>query len=134
MNRIIAAVVTTVAVFALFGVRLVWVRASDLASPRHMPSQELTAELPGHPLALEKPDTVVTPPYHKPANLPGDWWLRHHPKAQLRGDFDTVECQECHDVEKYCNRCHGYLGVKSVDPVPVPADKVAAPASQAAAR
>lgn len=110
--------------FACLGIRQSLVRA-ELKSPHYLPSLELTAEEPNHPLALEKPEkpgtaaassrpTVVTPPYHKPANLPGDWWRRYHRTAQNRGDFNTEECQECHSVEKYCNRCHGYLGVKPV--------------------
>jgi hypothetical protein len=115
MTRVFVAIVATIAVLALLGLRQPLVRG-ELKSLHYMPSQALADEEPNHPLALEKPDTVVTPPYHKPANLPGDWWLLHHPLAQNRGDFDTVECQECHDVDKYCNRCHGYLGVKSVAP------------------
>ncbi len=117
MNRTLITVIGTVAVFALFGLRLVLARNGKLESPRIMPSLELTAEKPDHPLALDEPNTLVTPPYHKPANLPGDWWLRHHAMAQNRGDFNTEECQDCHDVEKYCNRCHGYVGVKSVAPL-----------------
>jgi len=132
MNRTLIAVVAIIAVVVLFGVRRAWVGASVLKSARYMPSQELAAEHPDHPLALEKPKTTVTPPYHKPANLPSDWWLRHHPVAQLRGDFDTTECQECHDVEKYCNRCHGYVGVKSVEPVSAAAKKASVPASRPA--
>jgi len=128
MKRNLVTFVAIVAVIALFGVRRLLVDASELKSPHHVPSLELTAEHPDHPLALEKPDTVVTPPYHKPANLPGDWWRWYHPVAQLRKDFDTAECQDCHDVEKYCNRCHGYVGVKSVDvadakPQTVPPEK-----------
>lgn len=110
----IIAIVTTIAVFALLGLRQPLVRG-ELKSLHYMPSLTLADEEPSHPLALERPETAVTPPYHKPANLPGDWWLRHHPIAQNRGDFDTVECQECHKVETYCNRCHGYLGVASVE-------------------
>jgi hypothetical protein len=115
MKRNLVTFVAIIAVIALFGVRLLLVRGGELKSPHHVPSQELAADHPEHPLALEKPDTVVTPPYHKPANLPGDWWRWYHPVAQRRGDFDTTECQDCHDVKKYCNRCHGYVGVKPVD-------------------
>ncbi len=128
------AVIVTIVVFVLFGVRLVWVKASTLKDPHLMPSQELFETHPGHPLGLEKPDTDVTPPYHKPANLPGDWWLRHHAIAQNRGDFNTAECQTCHDVERYCNRCHGYVGVPSVEPEEVAAGSTTEgePATQAA--
>lgn len=115
MKRNLVTFVAMVAVIALFGVRRLWVLGSELKSPHVVPSQELAAEHPEHPLALEKPDTAVTPPYHKPANLPGDWWRWYHPVAQRRDDFNTTECQDCHDVKKYCNRCHGYVGVKSVD-------------------
>ncbi len=119
MKRTLVPGLTIIGLIVLFGVRLLWVRASDLTSTRIMPSLELPAE---HPLALETPKNLVTPPYHKPANLPGDWWRQHHPVAQKRGDFNTVECQECHNVEKYCNRCHSYVGVKSVAPAqPAPA-------------
>jgi hypothetical protein len=115
MNRTLVAVVSTVAVFAVFGVRQVWVKASPLKSTHVVPSVTLAETDPRNPLVLEKPLRVVTPPYHKPANMPGDWWRTHHPLAQNRGDFNTVECQECHKVETYCNRCHGYVGVKAVD-------------------
>ncbi|MBN1343882.1 MAG: hypothetical protein JXQ73_14455 [Phycisphaerae bacterium] len=129
MNRTVIALVVVIAVFALFGARRAIVRGSDLEDSRAVPSQELKQT---HPLALEKPTTLVTPPYHKPANLPGDWWRLHHPLAQLRGDFNTVECQKCHDVDKYCNRCHGYVGVKSV--APLAQSSTSRPASKPAGR
>ena len=79
-----------------------------LDPPVAMPSRDIKGPLQ---LVLETPKGA--PLGHSPA----DRWRTHHREAIARGDFTEKECQDCHDPEKYCNQCHGYTGVKRIEPV-----------------
>jgi len=70
------------------------------------------------PLKLEDPavDGTLPPIYHL------EDWRVSHPQEILRGDFEEVDfrdgeyvldsCFECHAAEKYCNKCHSYVGAR----------------------
>lgn len=89
-------------VIAAFGVALMF---SGCASP---PKPELDGE---GPLALEiAVDDVSTPEFHNPL----DNWKRRHMQSVNTGEFTEAECVSCHHVEKSCNNCHSYVGVKLV--------------------
>ncbi len=48
------------------------------------------------------------PPYH----LPLERWKRSHMRAIVDyRDVTVTECRLCHAPERFCDRCHTYLGV-----------------------
>jgi hypothetical protein len=66
------------------------------------------------PLALKiDTDNVSTPEFHNPL----DFWKKHHMQSVNSGEFTEAECLSCHQVEKSCNNCHNYVGVKLVSAV-----------------
>jgi hypothetical protein len=80
--------------------------------PVEMPSRDVKG-----PLQLVLETKKGAPFGHSPSTR----WRTHHREALARGDFTEKECQDCHDPEKYCNQCHGYVGVKRIKPIPKPA-------------
>jgi hypothetical protein len=72
-------------------------------------------------LALEVMEGVPAPEYHNPK---AKWTATHMdllskgqvilPNGQIQ-EITQAECQGCHtDPDKFCNRCHRYVGVKTV--------------------
>ncbi len=51
-----------------------------------------------------------TPATHSPL----DWWQTRHPDVINSGDIIEKDCLYCHAVEKSCNNCHGYVGVRKI--------------------
>jgi hypothetical protein len=62
------------------------------------------------PLAVVIGAEFPAPEYHSPL----DWWQTHHYDIVNRGDIVRSDCLYCHEVEKSCNNCHGFVGV---DPI-----------------
>jgi hypothetical protein len=60
------------------------------------------------PLAVVMERGTVTPEYHAPLER----WRARHKEAIKEGDFSERECVLCHNPQKSCNRCHGYIGAK----------------------
>ncbi len=60
------------------------------------------------PLAIVMERGTVTPEYHAPLER----WRARHKEAIKGGDFSERECVLCHNPQKSCNRCHGYVGAK----------------------
>ncbi|MEW6350849.1 MAG: hypothetical protein AB1646_17465 [Thermodesulfobacteriota bacterium] len=59
------------------------------------------------PLSLTVDCRHDAPPYH----LPLERWRRDHMNAIVRyQDFTVTECRICHQPERFCDRCHNYLG------------------------
>ena len=77
--------------------------------PPEIPSREVAG-----PLQLELETEKGAPWGHSPS----DRWRTHHREAIAREEFTESECQDCHDPEKYCNQCHGYVGVKRIESTP----------------
>ncbi len=68
-------------------------------------------ELKGEgPLAVVVPRGSTAPEYHAPLER----WRTHHMEAINRGDFTQRECVLCHNPDTGCNRCHNYIGAKTV--------------------
>ncbi|MBM3127383.1 MAG: hypothetical protein FJ009_01965 [Chloroflexi bacterium] len=47
---------------------------------------------------------------------PLDWWQTRHFQAVNNGDIKEKDCLYCHKVERSCNNCHGYVGVRKIVP------------------
>ncbi|MCL5075810.1 MAG: hypothetical protein M1136_09235 [Chloroflexi bacterium] len=69
------------------------------------------------PLAIKIEPQYTAPDYHNPL----DWWKTHHMEVVDRGvfgqnqvDFNLHQCLYCHEVQKSCNNCHSYVGVKLI--------------------
>ncbi len=60
------------------------------------------------PLAVVMERGTVTPEYHAPLER----WRARHKEAINNGDFSERECVLCHNPQKSCNRCHGYIAAK----------------------
>ena len=61
-------------------------------------------------LAVHIDPRFPAPETHNPL----DWWQTHHMDVVNRGDLEKADCLYCHEPEKSCNNCHGYVGV---DPI-----------------
>ncbi len=62
------------------------------------------------PLAVVMDRGTATPEYHAPLER----WRANHKQALNDGDFTERECVLCHNPQKSCNNCHGYVGAKEV--------------------
>ncbi|GEM_PF-513478 len=60
-------------------------------------------------LRIEKKRDLA-PLYHNPQ----EHWKLWHGEGISRKDYDERECMKCHSAVNHCNRCHDYLGVKSI--------------------
>lgn len=67
------------------------------------------------PLAVRISAQYPAPEHHSPL----DWWQTHHMDVVNRGDMAESDCLYCHEPEKSCNNCHGYVGV---DPIAEPSE------------
>jgi len=66
------------------------------------------------PLAVYIEPRFAAPEYHSPL----DYWQTHHMDVVNRGDIAKTDCLYCHEPERSCNNCHGYVGIdKIVDSV-----------------
>jgi hypothetical protein len=62
------------------------------------------------PLAVYIEPKFAAPEYHSPL----DYWQSHHMHIVNRGDIAKTDCLYCHEPERSCNNCHGYVGA---DPI-----------------
>jgi len=75
--------------------------------PRYVEKPEKDG--PG-PLSVWIDARHAAPEYHSPL----DWWQANHPDMVNRGDLERSDCLYCHEPERSCNNCHGYVGA---DPI-----------------
>lgn len=72
-------------------------------------------------LALEVMEGIPAPDYHSPI----DKWTATHMDKLARGEvmlsngqpqkITQADCEGCHpEPDKFCNRCHRYVGVKTI--------------------
>jgi hypothetical protein len=62
------------------------------------------------PLAVTIDREFSPPATHSPLT----WWQTHHNEVVNSGDFKERDCLYCHQVERSCNNCHGYVGVRAI--------------------
>lgn len=62
------------------------------------------------PLSVSIDPKFDAPEFHSPL----DYWQSRHMHIVNRGDFEKTDCLYCHEPERSCNNCHGYVGV---DPI-----------------
>ncbi len=62
------------------------------------------------PLSIVMERGTVAPEYHAPLER----WRATHKKALKNGDFSERECVLCHNPQKSCDLCHGYIGAKEI--------------------
>jgi hypothetical protein len=63
------------------------------------------------PLAVWIDPLFAAPEYHSPL----DWWQSHHTDMVNRGDLEQADCLYCHEPQRSCNNCHGYVGANAID-------------------
>jgi len=61
-------------------------------------------------LAVHIDPLFPAPQTHNPL----EWWQTHHMDVVNRGDLEQADCLYCHDQQKSCNNCHGYVGVAPI--------------------
>jgi len=61
-------------------------------------------------LAVTISREFTSPVTHSPI----DWWQTHHPNVVNSGDIKEKDCLYCHNAERSCNNCHGYVGVRKI--------------------
>ncbi len=61
-------------------------------------------------LAVTIDREFTTPATHSPL----EWWQTHHPTVINSGDIKEQDCLYCHQVDRSCNNCHGYVGVRKI--------------------
>lgn len=62
------------------------------------------------PLAVAIDREFTAPATHSPLT----YWQAHHPDVVNSGDIPETDCVYCHAVERSCNNCHGYVGVRQI--------------------
>ena len=62
------------------------------------------------PLAVTIDREFTAPATHSPLS----WWQAHHPDIVNAGDIPETDCVYCHKVERSCNNCHSYVGVRQI--------------------
>ncbi len=62
------------------------------------------------PLAVVMDRGTAAAEYHAPLER----WRATHKQALQDGDFTERECVLCHNPQKSCNNCHGYVGAKEI--------------------
>ena len=45
---------------------------------------------------------------------PLDWWQTRHFQVVNSGDIKEKDCLYCHQPDRSCNNCHGYVGVRKI--------------------
>ncbi|MBI5304572.1 MAG: hypothetical protein HY868_20730 [Chloroflexi bacterium] len=45
---------------------------------------------------------------------PLEWWQARHFQVIDSGDMQEKDCLYCHQTERSCNNCHGYVGVRKI--------------------
>jgi hypothetical protein len=71
--------------------------------------EEPVKDGPG-PLSVYVSARYTAPEYHSPL----DYWQTHHMDVLNRGDIAQTDCLYCHDVQRSCNNCHGYVGAQEI--------------------
>jgi hypothetical protein len=66
------------------------------------------------PLAVTVDRQFTAPATHSPLA----WWQTHHGEVVNSGDIEETDCLYCHRVERSCNNCHGYVGVRAIAAAP----------------
>jgi hypothetical protein len=61
-------------------------------------------------LALADPLQEQAPATH----VPVERWRTHHLEYLNNGLVSQDQCMTCHQPEKYCNKCHEYVGVMRI--------------------
>jgi len=64
----------------------------------------------GGPLSVYIDPRFAAPEYHSPL----DYWQTHHWEIVNRGDIAQDDCLYCHEPERSCNNCHGYVGIAEI--------------------
>jgi hypothetical protein len=62
------------------------------------------------PLAVVMERGTASAEYHAPLER----WRATHKRALANGDFTERECLLCHNPQKSCNHCHGYIGAREI--------------------
>jgi len=62
------------------------------------------------PLAVTIDREFSSPATHSPLG----WWQTHHYEVVNSGDIKESDCLYCHQAERSCNNCHGYVGVRRI--------------------
>ena len=58
---------------------------------------------------------TIDPEFTAPAtHSPLDWWQTHHFQVVNSGDIKEKDCLYCHQPDRSCNNCHGYVGVRKI--------------------
>jgi len=83
-----------------------------LAAAWYPPRVERPVKDGAGPLSVYIDPAFPAPEYHSPLT----WWQNHHPDVMNRGDLLQDDCLQCHEVERSCNNCHGYVGVDAIIP------------------
>ncbi len=65
------------------------------------------------PLSVYISAQYAAPEYHNPL----EYWKTHHTEIVNRGDLVQADCLHCHEPERSCNNCHGYVGVDAIAPL-----------------
>ena len=65
------------------------------------------------PLSVRLDASLTAPEYHTPL----EWWQTHHMDIIDRGDLQESDCLYCHEPVTSCNNCHGYVGVRLIQPL-----------------
>lgn len=64
-----------------------------------------------HAFVLVVPEGDEPPISHKPLER----WRAWHMVTIERGDSTIERCMNCHEYEKFCYRCHTYVGVPEIE-------------------
>ncbi|CAG0945889.1 hypothetical protein ANRL1_02623 [Anaerolineae bacterium] len=77
----------------------------------------LSACVPEKPVKDGRGELAVTidreftaPVTHSPL----EWWQTRHFQVIDSGDMAEKDCLYCHQAERSCNNCHGYVGVRKI--------------------
>ena len=63
------------------------------------------------PLGVKMARGIISPEFHAPLER----WRTSHKQALNGGDFTERQCVLCHDPQKSCNNCHGYIGARKIE-------------------
>lgn len=63
-----------------------------------------------HSFVLVVPEDEEPPISH----IPLERWRAWHMVSIERGDSTIERCMNCHEHEKFCDRCHSYVGVPKI--------------------
>ena len=64
------------------------------------------------PLSVYVAPRFTAPEYHSSL----DFWQTHHMDIVNREEILQADCLYCHETERSCNNCHGYVGAAEIIP------------------